>query len=171
MKPHELYKAIDPSLVTQMLDWFRSNDKNVYKHTVATLANARKLRPIYIGKKSMADQYKWIAQTLQLRASDTLGEHLLQAWFMAGHHAMLGTFCDALGILHDGKGSIHGDLPKALDDERLDTGIARLLEQSDQKIVALYLHVFNMQREGGWDNLNARLASHEQLKFASACEA
>jgi hypothetical protein len=47
---------------------------------------------------------------------------------------MLGTFCDALGILHDGKGSIHGDLPKALDDERLDTGIARLLSNRIKKL-------------------------------------
>lgn len=98
MKPHELYKAVDPALVSRMLDWFRSNDKNVYKHTVATLASARKLRPVFVAKKSTADQYKWILQTLQLRASDTLGEHLLQAWFMAGHQAMLGTFCDALGL-------------------------------------------------------------------------
>ena len=73
MKPHEIYKAVDPALITQMLDWFRSNDKNVYKHTLATLANARKLRPVFVAKKSMAEQYKWIMQTLQLRASDTLG--------------------------------------------------------------------------------------------------
>jgi hypothetical protein len=166
MKPHELYKAVDPAIVTQMLDWFRSNDKNVYKHCVATLANARKLRPVFIAKKSMADQYKWILQTLQLRASDTLGEHLLQAWFMAGHQAMLGTFCDALGILHDGKGSIHGDLPKALNDERLDAGVEKLLLDNDDKIVGLYLHVFNMQQEGGWPNLSERLASNPRLAIA-----
>ena len=79
---------------------------------------------------------------------------------------MLGTFCDALGILHDGKGSIHGDLPKALDDERLDAGIAKLLESNEPKIVSLYLHVFNMQQEGGWDNLGARLTSNPQLALA-----
>jgi|688.fasta_scaffold22224_4 hypothetical protein len=166
MKPHEIYKAVDPALITQMLDWFRSNDKNVYKHTLATLANARKLRPVFVAKKSMAEQYKWIMQTLQLRASDTLGEHLLQAWFMAGHQAMLGTFCDALGILHDGKGSIHGDLPKVLDDTRLDAGIEKLLADNEPKIVALYLHVFNMQQEGGWENLSQRLASNANLALA-----
>jgi hypothetical protein len=166
MKPHELYKAVDPALVSRMLDWFRSNDKNVYKHTVATLASARKLRPVFVAKKSTADQYKWILQTLQLRASDTLGEHLLQAWFMAGHQAMLGTFCDALGILHDGKGSIHGDLPEAMDDTRLDDGITKLLEHNEPKIVGLYLHVFNLQREGGWDNLSERLANNPQLQVA-----
>lgn len=166
MRPHELYKTFDFALFKQMLDWFRANDKNVYLHTLATLAQARKLRPVYVQKKSIADQYRWIVDTLQLRASDTMGEHLLQAWFMAGHQAMLGAFCDAMGILHDGKGSIHGDLPQVLVDERLDAGIARLLEHHDAKIVELYLHVFNMQRPGGWENLTARLAAMAEVPAA-----
>ena len=31
MKSHELYAAVDPVIITQMLDWFRANDRNVYK--------------------------------------------------------------------------------------------------------------------------------------------
>lgn len=166
MKPHELYKSVDPATIFQMLEWFRSNDKNVYKHCVATLANARKLRPVFVEKKSTAEQYKWILQTLQLRASDAIGEHLLQAWFMAGHQAMLASFCDALGILHDGKGSIQGDLPKVLDSDRLNVGIEKLLKENDPKVVALYLHVFNMQSENGWENLNEHLAQNPSLALA-----
>ena len=40
VKAHELYNAVDPALVTQMLDWFRDNDRNVYKSAVATLEMA-----------------------------------------------------------------------------------------------------------------------------------
>lgn len=166
MRPHEIYKSVNPELVTRMLDWFRSNDKNVYKHALGTLANSRKLRLVYVQKKSMKDQYDWIHQTLQLRASDTMGEHLLQAWFMAGQQHILSSFCDSLGILHDGKGSIHGDLPKKLDDERLSAGIEKLLTENDRGLVALYLHVFNMQTEGGWDNLTEKLKSDERLQLA-----
>jgi hypothetical protein len=165
MKPHELYKAAGLPLIAQMLDWFRTHDKNVYKHAIATLANSRKLRPLYVTKKSNAEQYQWIYQTLQLRASDTLGENLLQAWFMAGHQPMLGSFCDALAIPHDGKGSITGDLPATIEDAAMDAGIAKLLETYDPSLVALYLHVFNMQQEGGWPNLSDRLANHEALRM------
>ena len=171
MKPHELYKAAGLPLASQMLDWFRRHDKNVYKQAISNLANARKLRPLYVTKKSTAEQYKWIYATLQLRASDTLGENLLQAWFMAGHQPMLGCFCDALDIQHDGKGSITGDLPTALDDAALDAGIAKLLESYDPPLVALYLHVFNMQQESGWPNLSHRLANHEGLRMQATAEA
>ena len=43
MKAHELYTAVDPALFAGMLDWFRANDRNVYKSAVATLASNRKL--------------------------------------------------------------------------------------------------------------------------------
>ncbi len=53
MKAHELYTAVDPDLVKGMLDWFRANDRNVYKSAVATLATNRKLRPVFIEKKTI----------------------------------------------------------------------------------------------------------------------
>ena len=111
MKAHELYTAVDPAVVTDMLDWFRANDRNVYKSAVATLATNRKLRLVFIQKKPLVEQYAWILKTLKLPACDTIGEHLLQAYLMAGQQSMLAMFCDGLGIPHDGKGSVVGDLP------------------------------------------------------------
>lgn len=167
VKAHELYSAVDPALVTQMLNWFRANDRNVYRSAVATLAQNRKLRPVFVEKKSMADQYAWIAKTLQLRGCDTIGEHLLQAWLMAGNQMLLAAFCDGMGIAHDGKGSVVGDLPKKLDPERLGATIDRLLEGGfDSKLVTLYLYCFNMQVDGGWPELNTKLAEDERLKLA-----
>jgi hypothetical protein len=167
VKAHELYSAVDPALVTQMLNWFRANDRNVYRSAVATLAQNRKLRPVFVEKKSMAEQYAWIAKTLQLRGCDTIGEHLLQAWLMAGNQMLLAAFCDGMGIAHDGKGSVVGDLPKKLDPERLASTIDRLLEGGfDPKLVALYLHCFNMQVDGGWPELSSKLAEDERLKLA-----
>ncbi|MEO7099951.1 MAG: hypothetical protein ABI162_11355 [Luteolibacter sp.] len=166
MKAHELYTAVDPAIVTQILDWFRANDKNVYRSAVATLATNRKLRPIFIEKKSMADQYAWINKTLKLKACDTIGEHLLQAYLMAGQQSLLAMFCDGMGIPHDGKGSVVGDLPKKLDGERLSGTIDRLAELFDPKLLTVYLHCFNMQLPGGWPTLNEKLESDERLKLA-----
>lgn len=166
MKAHELYAAADPVLVTDMLDWFRANDRNVYKSAVATLAGNRKLRPVFIQKKSLADQYAWIHKTLKINAADTIGEHLLQAYLMSAQQSMLGMFCDGLGIPHDGKGSVVGDLPKKLDSERLDTTVDRLVDIFDPKLFALYLHCFNLQVPGGWPELSGKLATDERLKLA-----
>jgi hypothetical protein len=167
VKAHELYSAVDPALVTQMLNWFRANDRNVYRSAVATLAQNRKLRPVFVEKKSLTEQYAWIQKTLQLRGCDTIGEHLLQAWLMAGNQMLLAAFCDGMGIAHDGKGSVVGDLPKKLDPERLNGTIEKLLEGGfDPKLVALYLHCFNMQVEAGWPELNGILADDRRLALA-----
>ncbi len=163
MKAHELYAAVDPALVTQMLDWFRANDRNVYKSAVATLAGNRKLRPVFIQKKSLAEQYAWIHKTLKLNACDTIGEHLMQAYLMAAQQSLLAMFCDGMGIPHDGKGSVVGDLPKRLEPERLATTIDRLIDLFDPKLLTLYLHCFNLQVPGGWPDLTAKLASDARL--------
>ena len=166
MKAHELYSAVDPAIVTQILDWVRANDKNVYRSAVATLAANRKLRPVFIEKKSLADQYAWIHKTLKINACDTIGEHLLQAYLMAGQQSLLAMFCDGMGIPHDGKGSVVGNLPKKLDTERLDSTIERLVDIFEPKLFAVYLHCFNMQVPGGWPELSEKLASDERLKLA-----
>lgn len=166
MKAHELYTAVDPAFVTQILDWFRANDRNVYRSAVATLASKRKLRPVFIEKKSVAEQYAWIHKTLKINACDTIGEQILQAYLMAGQQSLLAMFCDGMGIPHDGKGSVVGDLPKKLDDARLTTTIDRLVDVFDPKLLTVYLHCFNMQVPGGWPELNEKLASDERLKLA-----
>ena len=166
MKAHELYAAVDSALVTQMLDWFRINDRNVYKTAVATLAANRKLRPVFIQKKSLAEQYAWIHKTLKLNSCDTIGAQLMQAYMMAGQQSMLAMFCDGMGIPHDGKGSVVGDLPKQLDPERLATTIDRLIDLFDPKLFTLYLYCFNLQQPGGWSDLTAKLESDARLVLA-----
>jgi hypothetical protein len=165
VKAHELYSQVDPALVTQILDWFRANDRNVYRSAVATLAGNRKLRPVFVEKKSLKDQYAWILKTLKLRACDTIGEHLLQAYLMSAQQSLLGMFCDGMGIAHDGKGSVVGDLPKNMDKARLDTTIDRLADIFDHNMLAMYLHCFNMQVPNGWPVLSEKLASDQRLRL------
>ncbi|MBC8126565.1 MAG: hypothetical protein H8M99_05395 [Gloeobacteraceae cyanobacterium ES-bin-144] len=166
MTAHEIYSTVDPAIVTEMLDWFRANDRNVYKSAVATLAGNRKLRPIFIQKKSLEEQYAWIHKTLKLNACETIGEHLMQAYLMAGQQSLLAMFCDGMGIPHDGKGSVVGDLPKKMDPERLDATIERLLQIFNPKMLTLYLRCFNMQVPDGWPDLTAKLESDTRLTLA-----
>jgi len=149
-----------------MLDWFRENDKDVYKSAVSTLAANRKLRPVFVQKKPLTEQYAWIQKTLQIRACDPVGEQILQAYLMSAQQSMLGLFCDGLGIEHDGKGSVVGALPKTLDKTKLDETVEKLIDVFDPKIFTLYLHCFNMQVAGGYPTLAEKIESDARLKLA-----
>ena len=162
-KAHEIYAALDPELFKRMLDWFRENDRNVYKSAVGSLAQQRKLRPVFIQRKSVADQYAWLLKTLKLRQSDTIGEHLLQAWLMAGNQDLLAAFCDAMKIEHDGKGQVTGELPDVIDAAELDGAVDELLGKFEPSLLTLYLTVFNLQVPGGWEAVSAKLESDERL--------
>ena len=166
MNAHEIFTQVDSAFVAQILDWFRANDRNVYKSAVSALAANRKLRPVFVEKKSMVDQYAWVHKTLKIRATDSIGEQVLQAYLMAAQQSLLAMFCDGLGIPHDGKGAVVGDLPKKLDTERLNSTIDRLVDVFDPKLLTVYLHCFNLQVQGGWPELSEKLASDARLKLA-----
>lgn len=166
MKANEIFTALSADLVKQMLDWFRDQDRKVYKTAIASLTSQRKLRPVFIERKPLPDQYAWIHKTLQLRGSTAIGEHLLQAWLMGGQQELLSTFCDAMGIEHDGNGTVSGELPESLDAAKLDQAVDQILESHDPQLVALYLVCFNQQVPGGWDALNDKLENDERLKLA-----
>jgi hypothetical protein len=166
VKAHEIYAAIDSEMLASILDWFRENDRNVYKTAIFTLAGHRKLRPVFIQKKPLSAQYEWIHKSLKIPALDAIGEQLLQAYLMSAQQSLLGMFCDGLGIPHDGKGSVLGDLPKNLDAERLDETIDRLVGLFDPKLLTLYLRCFNLQQPGGWPELGAKLEGDARLVLA-----
>ena len=166
MKSHEIYTHLDPSIIHNMLDWFRDNDRNVYKSIIASIAKERKLRPVFVQKKPLAEQYAWITKNLKVKMFDAVGEHVMQAYLMSAQQSMLSMFCDGLGIPHDGKGSVVGDLPKELDAEKLDATIERLVDIFDPKTLTMYLRCFNIQVPGGWPELTAKLESDERLVLA-----
>lgn len=171
MKSYEIYKAADPSLVSEMLMFFREVDKNLYKTSLATLASNRKLRLVFVQKKPVVEQIKWMHNAMMFKMNSDIGEHLLQVWFMQAKSEILVTACDALGIDHNGEGYVNGELPKELEDDKLKATIDELLEKYGASLTTLYLSIFNLQIPGGWQNLTETLATDERLVFQGGVEA
>ena len=165
LKAYQIYQEADAALINDLFTWLRNDERDLYKNTVASLAQDRKLRPVFVTKKSLPDQFAWMHKTLKLKSTDMMGEHLFQLWFMKGQEELLVTFCDAMEIPHDGKGSVDGDLPDSLDAEKLKGAVDALLEKYDAKLVTAYLTVFNLQTENGWDSVTALLGSDDRLKL------
>lgn len=149
-----------------MFQWMRDEERDLYKTTLATLAQDRKLRPVFIQKKSVVDQITWMHKTLTLKSNDMIGEHLFQVYFMKGQQNLLVAFCDAMEIPHDGTGAVDGELPDSLDADKLSSTIDTLIEKFGAPLVTLYLNVFNLQTESGWDSISSALENDTRLTLS-----
>ena len=168
MKACELFQSLSPALGTEIIRYMRGEQKDVYRATVATLAQQRKLRPQFIQKKTGDQQVAWILETLKLRTSEAVGEQLLQVWLMKAQSPMLVQFLDALEIPHDGKGGVDGDIPTDFEAAKLQASVSGLLETFPAETVAVYLHIFQLQQPGGWPSLTSILAEEPRLALGSA---
>lgn len=162
MKAYEIIQNLDPEFTTEILTYFRKEEREIYKTTVATLAAQKKLRPIYVQKKPGSAQIEWIAKTLKQRPSNTVAEHLLQVWLLKTQKDMLIMFVGDLGIDHDEEGGIE-ELPESIDPAKLKDAINHLLENYPPQRATLYLRVFQLQRPGGWPEIDEALESDERL--------
>jgi hypothetical protein len=147
MRPNQLLQAIGPELRAQIMSYLQTEQRPAYKAVIDSLAPARRLRPAFILEKSRAKQAEW-----------------LQIWLLKGQADMLITFLDAAEIAHDGKGEVT-ELPEVIADEKAEAAIAALLAKFPAKQAALYLHMFQQQREGGWLSLTKAIEARPELKL------
>ena len=142
--------------------WFRENERPVYSSALAGLAGQKKLRPVFVQKKPVADQVKWMLTQMRTKQGSGLAEHLLQLYFMKAQKGMLSIFCDKLGIKND-EGTVEEALPETLEAAKVKEAIDALLADYDTPLVALYLRVFQIQRPGGWPEIAEQLESRSEF--------
>lgn len=164
MKAFEMFQGMSGEFAAAMLQYFRGEERDVYRSAVASLAADRKLRPVFIQRKPAADQIAWMVKTLKLRTSDEIGEQLLQVWLLKSRQEMLVQFLDALGIEHDEDGSVE-DLPDNLDGDKLAGAVDALLAEFPAPEVTIYLHMFQHQTDDGWPALAEILDSDARLSL------
>ena len=168
--PHELYQQMSPEIAAAGLAYLRKEDRETYKTGLSSLAIQRKLRPAFIQKRSADKQIEWIVNQLKMKTAVAVGEHMLQTWLMKEHTDMLVMFLDALEIDHDGEGSVEGELPEELDDAKLKSAIDLILGRKDAEVVAIYLHMFKLQRPVEWDNLGKILEDDKRLVLGGGAQ-
>ena len=167
MKACDIFQQISPSLGTEIIRYLRTDLKEVYRATVATLAQQKKLRPEFIQKKPGDQQVAWILDSLRFKTSEAVGEQILQVWLMKAQSPMLVDFLDALEIPHDGTGGIDGDIPKDFDAAKARAAVQSLLEKHPAEKAAVYLQVFQNQQSGGWPSLADAMAADPRLKLGA----
>ncbi len=168
MKAYEMFSQMSPVLSHSIVGWLRDSERNVYRTALDTLAQQRKLRPIFINRKNRVDQAQWLIDQLRLRSNEAVGENLLQIWLMKGRSSMLAVFLDKVGVAHDGHGGVDGEIPTVLDESQVEAGAAALLEKHPAEEVAVYLQLFQLQQPGGWAAITSVLEKDARLKIGAA---
>ena len=166
LKSHELLGFMSPSLALEILTYVYETDKPLYHATLGAVAEARKLRPVFLERQPRPQRHTMMLATLSRPALDPVAANLLRTWLLKKHKQMLADFLDALGIAH--QDGVVEDLPPAMDDAKVHTAVEALLAKYPPEAVAVYLHAFNEMNEVGWPNLKAMLESDPRLQLGVA---
>ncbi len=164
MRANQLLQAIGPELRAQIMTYLQTDQRAAYKAVVESLASGRKLRPAFVLEKSRVKQAEWLLEQLNTKANEGVTAQIFQIWLLKGQPQMLITFLDAAQIAHDGKGEVT-ELPEVIDDDKAEASVAALLAAHPAKQVALYLHMFQEQRPGGWASLTKAIEARPELKL------
>lgn len=169
MKAYQLFQYASPDLAAEIVKAMQAEQREAYRAALAKLAEQKRLRPIFIQRKSRDDQARWISNQLKLRVSDEIAESLLQVWLIKCQQKLIITFLDETGIEHDGEGSIE-DLPESIDPAKLDKAIESVLADHPAEVVAIYLRVFQLQEGDGWTEIAKVLDTDPRLRLAQQPE-
>jgi len=160
---HELIGFVSPGLANEILGFTFESDKPTYKATLAAVAQARHLRPVFLERQPRAQRDATILSTLTRPALDQMAGALLRAWLVKKYKSMLVDFLTALGIEH--KDGVVDDLPPAVDDAKLKSAVDTLLAKYPPEVVAVYLNAFNDMNEANWENLKKMLETEPRLQL------
>lgn len=162
MKAYYIFQQADEETINNILDWMRNQERAVYRAALRELAALKKLRPQYVQLKPVPEQFAFIKKMLAWKPSEEIGDHLLQVWLLRKHERMLIEFLDTLGIEHNGHGVVDV-LPDNLDKEKLAKAVDHLFEKYSPGVASVYLQMFQLQTEDGWDELAEVLANDPRV--------
>jgi len=160
---HELLGFMSPALAQEILTFSYESDKPVYRAVLAAVAEARKVRPVFLERQPRTQRHATMLQTLTRPALDMVTGNLIRSWLLKKYKSMLMDFLDSLGITH--KEGVVDDLPATMDDAKLRAAVDTLLSKYPPEVVAVYLNAFNDMNEVDWPNLKTILETEKRLQL------
>ena len=162
---HELMGFMTPALALEILTYALETDKPMYRAALAAVAEARKLRPVFLERPPRPQRHATMLATLARPALEPVTANLIRTWLLKKHKQMLIDFLDALGITHQ-EGVVE-DLPPTMDAAKVRAAVEVLLAKYPPEAVAVYLHAFNEMNEVEWPDLRAMLDTDPRLQLGA----
>src|SRR5512137_260814 len=133
LSSHELLGFMSPALATDILNWAYETEKPLYKAVLQAVAEARRVRPVFLQHQPCAQRHVTMLATLTRPALDLVAASLLRSWLVTKHKSMLVDFLTALEIKHDA--GVVEELPPAVDDAKLKIAVDTLLAKYPAELV------------------------------------
>lgn len=162
---HEIIGFMSPAQAIEIINYAYESDKPLYHAVVKAVADARKLRPVFLERQPRTERHKDMVATLSRPALDAVTGNLIRTWLLKKYQPMLGDFLDALGIAH--KEGVVDDLPATVEDAKLQSAVDALLAKYPPEVVAIYLQAFNEMNEADWPNLKTMLENDKRLQLGA----
>ena len=162
---HEMIGFMSPSLGEEILAYAHESDKPLYRAAVAAVAEARKVRPVFLERQPRSQRHAAMLSTLARPALEAAAGNLIRGWLVKKQNPMLVQFLDALGIAH--KEGVVDDLPATMDDAKLKAAVEALLASHPHEVVGVYLLAFNEMNQANWPNLKTLLENEPRLQLGA----
>jgi hypothetical protein len=163
LKSYELFGFMSSALANEILTFTFESEKPTYRAVLQAVAEARKLRPVFLERQAKTERHALMLGTLTRPNLDVAAGTLLRTWLVKKHQAMLVDFLNALEIPNEN--GVVEDLPAAVDDAKLKTAVDTVLAKHPAEAVAVYLNAFNAMNEANWPNLKTLLESDTRLQL------
>jgi hypothetical protein len=160
---HELIGFMSPNLAQEILAYAYESDKPLYRATMAAVAEARKVRPVFMERQPRTQRHATMLATLARPTLEMATANLIRTWLLKRYNGMLVDFLDALGIPH--KEGVVDDLPASMEDAKLRAAVDVLVAKYPPEVVAVYLNAFNDMNEVEWPNLKTMLEADARLQL------
>jgi hypothetical protein len=162
---HEMLGFMSPSLGEEIIASAHESDKTLYRAALTAVAEARKVRPIFLERQPRTQRHTTMLAVLTRPAMELVAGNLIRNWLVKKQNPMLAQFLDALGIPH--KEGVVEDLPASMDDTKLHAAVDGLLAKHPPEAVAVYLMAFNEMNQANWPNLKTMLESDSRLQLGN----
>jgi hypothetical protein len=163
LKSHELLGFMSPDLANDILNYTFESDKPTYKSVLNGIAEARKVRPVFLERQARPQRHALMAATLSRPGLDQVANKLICAWLIKKQQPMLVDFLNALEIPNNE--GVVDDLPATVDDAKLKAAIELILAKHPPEVVAVYLNAFNEMNAATWPNLKSMLENDSRLQL------
>ncbi|HUC84642.1 MAG TPA: hypothetical protein VL970_05565 [Candidatus Acidoferrales bacterium] len=165
LKSHELLGFMSPALATDIIQFTFESDKPAYKATLAAVAQAKHVRPVFLERQPRDARHVAMLSALTKPQLDAAAGGLLRAWLVKKHKAMLVDYLNALNIPNED--GVVEDLPASVEDATLKAAVEVLLGKYPPEVVAVYLNAFNDMNNANWANLKTMLESDPRLQLGA----